>query len=73
MKGKVSYHHPQLNMNVVGFATVPMLLHRPTVRVRTFFDPTCVTGGGGQCTRVHRLGVQKRAKLGEKRVCFWSY
>ena len=24
------------------------------------------------CTRVHRLGVQKRAKL-EKRVCFWSY
>ena len=25
-----------------------------------------------QCTRVHRLGVQKRAKL-EKRVCFWSY
>ena len=25
-----------------------------------------------QCTHVHRLGVQKRAKL-EKRVCFWSY
>ena len=24
------------------------------------------------CTRVHRLGVQTRAKLG-KRVCFWSY
>ena len=23
----------------------------------------------GQCTRVHRLGVQKRAKL-EKRLCF---
>ena len=22
--------------------------------------------------RVHRLGVQKRAKL-ENRVCFWSY
>ena len=48
MKEKVSYHHPQLNMNVVGFATVPMLLHRPTVRVRTFCDPTCVTGGGGK-------------------------
>ena len=25
-----------------------------------------------QCTRVHRLGVQKCAKL-EKRVCFWPY
>ena len=24
-----------------------------------------------QYTRVHRLGVQKRAKL-EKKVCFWS-
>ena len=24
------------------------------------------------CTCVHRLGVQKHAKL-EKRVCFWSY
>ena len=29
MYGKVSYHHP-LNMNVVGFATVP-ILHRLTV------------------------------------------
>ena len=28
-----------------------------------------------QCTRVHRLilGVQKTCKIGEKRVCFWSY
>ena len=25
-----------------------------------------------QCTRLHRLGVQKRAKM-EKRGCFWSY
>ena len=33
-------------MNVVGFATVPMLLHRPTARVTTFCDPTCVTLGG---------------------------
>ena len=41
-------------MKVVGFATVPLLLHRPTstVRVRTFCDPTCVTLGGGTCIEV---------------------
>ena len=25
-----------------------------------------------QCTRIHPLGVQNRAKL-EKRMCFWSH
>ena len=28
--------------------------------------------GTRQCTHVHHLGVQKRAKLGGKKVCFWS-
>ena len=48
-------------MNVVGFATVPMLLHRPNVRVRTFCDPTCVTLGGGG-TLVFEVGYHPRKK-----------
>ena len=47
---KIEYERCRLchcSYAIVGFATVPMLLHRPTARVRTFCDPTCVTLGGG--------------------------
>ena len=49
-------------MNVVGVATVPMLLHRPTVRVWTFCDPTCVTLGGGE-TLVFEVGYHPRKNV----------
>ena len=65
-----------MNVVLVGFATVPMLLHRPTVRVRTLCDPTCVTLGGGHLylkldiILEKRLRVQKTCKIGKKGVFF---
>ena len=50
-----------MNVVLVCFATVPMLLHRPTVRVRTFCDPTCVTLGGGAL--VFEVGYHPRKNV----------